>query len=118
MASRIWASGIGAMAAVALLSAGALGQAQPGKPAAPGQDDPAALGGPSVGGGGPGAPTKVDEAPTLVQRDFDGRLKRLEGHPVAAAIDAMRLSADEQAATKKVLLDRSLAIEKVIRENL
>jgi hypothetical protein len=76
-------------------------------PATPGE--PASLAGPRIG-------AKHDEK-TLVQRDFDGRLKRLEGHPVYAALDMMDLSKDERAAAMKPLMQRSLAIEKIMRDN-
>ncbi len=56
--------------------------------------------------------------PTLVQREFDGRLKRLEGHPVHAALKLIDLSPAERAAAERVLLDRSLAIERIMRENM
>lgn len=69
----------------------------------------AALSGPRVSG----AATER----SLVQREFDGRLKRLESHPVNAAVTMMDLSPAERDAAEKVLLDRSLAIEKIVREN-
>ncbi len=74
-----------------------------------GSPKPDALAGPSV------------EAPhrdrTLVRRDFSGRLVRLEGLPVNAALDLMDLSAEEKAAAMKPLTERSLALETIMREN-
>lgn len=89
-----------------VLAAGAAAQERSG-------GDGSALAGPRIGERGRADPTR-----TLVHRDFDGKLKRLEVHPVAAAVDLVALSADEKATVEKVLLDRSLAIEKIIRENV
>lgn len=60
----------------------------------------------------------IVEAPSLVERDFDGRLKRLEGLPVEAALDRMNLTDAQRDAARKPLRDRSLAIEKILRDNL
>lgn len=60
----------------------------------------------------------VIAAASLVERDFDGRLKRLEGLPVEAALDRMNLTDAQRDAAAKPLRDRSLAIEKILRENL
>lgn len=79
-------------------------------PAAHADDPP--LAGPRVDRPG------IATAPTLVERDFDGRLKRLEGLPVEAALDRMNLTGDERDAALKPLRARSLAIEKILRENL
>lgn len=68
-----------------------------------------ALAGPSVG-----APRSEH---SLVRRDFSGRLMRLDGLPVNAALELMDLTPAEKATAMKPLLDRSLAIETIMREN-
>lgn len=65
---------------------------------------------------------KVDRHPdgrrTLVQREFDGRLKRLEVEPVGAAVAIMVLSDSDRAAAERVLLARKTAFDALIRDNI
>jgi len=70
---------------------------------------PDALAGPSV--------SAPESERSLVRRDFSGRLKRLDGLPVNAALDLMDLTPQEKSAAMKPLLERSLAIETIMREN-
>ncbi|MFN7021440.1 MAG: hypothetical protein ACK4WH_08955 [Phycisphaerales bacterium] len=73
--------------------------------------EPATLAGPRVDG----LPTGRR---TLVHREFDGRLKRLEVEPVGAAVAIMDLSASDRAAAERVLLERKTAFDALIRDNI
>lgn len=69
-----------------------------------------ALAGPKV------SPTR--KAPSLVQREFDGRLKRIEGEPVAAALDLLELDPAARAAADGVLAERAAELDALVRDNL
>lgn len=71
-----------------------------------------ALSGPSVGTTGAARPV------SLVERDFDGKLKVLETEPVGAAIAIMTLTPESRAAAEKVLLERSAAWDLFVRDRL
>ncbi|MCC6320889.1 MAG: hypothetical protein IT438_05560 [Phycisphaerales bacterium] len=70
-----------------------------------------ALAGPKVG-------RKQADDRTLVQREFDGRLKRLEIEPVGAAVALLGLSPEEKQAAEKVLVQRKTALDALIRDNI
>jgi hypothetical protein len=55
---------------------------------------------------------------SIVERDFNGRLKRLEDHPVLVALSRLDLSAADKAAAERVLGDRAAAIDMIVRDNL
>lgn len=55
---------------------------------------------------------------TLVRREFDGRLMRIESEPVAAAIAIMELSPADRQRADKVLLDRAVAIDRLLQDNM
>lgn len=68
------------------------------------------LGGPSID-----ADTK---APTLVGRDYEGRLRPLERRPEIAALDLLGLSDDELAEAREVVAERAALTEKLVFQNL
>lgn len=55
---------------------------------------------------------------SIVERDFNGRLKKHEDHPVLVALSRLELTADEKAAADKVLGERAAAIDTIVRDNL
>jgi hypothetical protein len=67
---------------------------------------------------GPKVARPAEQARTLIHRDFDGRLKRLETEPVGAAIAMMELSSSERAAAEKILLDRKADLDAILRDNI
>lgn len=69
----------------------------------------------------PLAGPKVDEAAaaaTLVQYTMSGRLRRLDRPAEEAALEIMRLSADEASEVEHILAERAKAIDKVVAENI
>ncbi len=75
------------------------------KPATP---DP--LSGPSV--------EDDDSGPTIVERSFDGTLKRLEIRPEEAALAKLRLTTEERAASEGVLRARAAMLDGIVREHI
>jgi hypothetical protein len=72
------------------------------------------LAGPEVSpAGADGAANK-----SLVERDFEGKVKKLEERPEEAALRLLTLSAREKAATDAVLAERSAMLDKLVRENI
>jgi hypothetical protein len=78
--------------------------------AAPGSDADA-LRGPSV-------KTTDRPEPTIVERDFDGRLKRPAEGPALAALDRLGLDAPARAKVDEALQERNRIIDGLVRENL
>lgn len=76
------------------------------EPAAP----PAPLGGPKI-------ETKA-EKPTLVQRDFSGKLVKLEVAPAQAAVALMTLDADTRARLDAIVAERGKLLDQLVRDNL
>lgn len=72
------------------------------------------LAGPEVG------PSSTQRAgkPSLIERDFEGKVKRLDERPEAAALRLLALSVEEKAATDAVLAERSAMLDTFVRENL
>jgi len=101
---RMFLSG-GAMVVVATAIAGA----QESKRSEGAATEPA-LGGPKVN---PARST----IKTLVQRDFDGKLKRIDD-PVAAALDAVELSKEGRAAADEVVRKRGAVLDELVKDNL
>jgi hypothetical protein len=100
-----------ALSLALLLAAPVLGQEQPKAPPAatePVKDD--VLSGPKV------KETKSERS--LVKRNFQGRVQRLEIPPAEAAIELLGLDAATAAKVKEVVDDRAKAMDKVVRENL
>jgi hypothetical protein len=88
-----------------------LTQPDPKPDAPPGAPDPAqALRGPKV---------EIPDRPrSLVEREFSGRLKRLEVDPAQAALALLRLSPEEKAATDRILDERAAIMDKIVTDNL
>ncbi len=80
-------------------------------PAASAQSDTtdAPLSGPRV--------TPRDAEPTLVERDFGGRLKRLEADPVLAALDKLTLDADTRARVDAVIAERNAIVDRLVQDH-
>ncbi len=76
---------------------------------AAGQDD-APLGGPPVDASA--------TAPTLIERDYEGRLRKLERRPEIAALDMLGLTDTELAPANEVVDERAALIEKIVFNNL
>lgn len=56
--------------------------------------------------------------PTLVERDFSGKLTRLDVRPEEAALGRLPLSEEEKAATQAILSDRASQIDAIVRRNV
>lgn len=94
----------------ASLAFAALGASSP--PAQP--DDPAdaaALRGPAV-------TPRASRSKTLVERDFDQRLKRLEEPPVYAAARLLELGPEERIAVNRVLDERRAMFDALVKDHL
>lgn len=73
-------------------------------------ETPAPLQGPRV--------SEPDAKPTLVQRDFAGKLRRLEVSPEEAALALMKLDAEAEAKTRSILNERTAILDRIVLENL
>lgn len=81
----------------------------PAAPAAePGKDD--VLSGPKV--------KETVAEKSLVKRNFQGRVQRLEANPAEAAIELLSLDATTAAKVKKVVDERTRILDRIVRENL
>lgn len=67
------------------------------------------LAGPSVDAGA---------KPTLVKRDFEGNLERLEMRPEAAAADLLTLTPDQRTLVNDVLKRRTADVQRITEDNL
>ena len=68
---------------------------------------------------GPTISTKSSAAKqSIVERDFDGRVKKLDEPPALAALRVLELTPEERAATEKVVSDRAAALDAIVRDNL
>jgi len=94
---------------VTTLVALVLGLTQPDPQPAPPQD-PAVLAGPRVRTG--------DARATLIEREFGGKLKRIDTDPVQAVLGLLTLSPEEAAATQTILVERAAIMDKVVTDNL
>jgi hypothetical protein len=74
-------------------------------------DDPVPLGGPKV------ETRDAERRHTLVERDFDGKLKRVDD-PVVAALELLDLSDADRAAAQDVLDARAAAMDALVRDHL
>ena len=103
--------------AMVVCGAGGVGFAQSDDPRvpvatpAPGSDADA-LRGPTL--------TKHPDRPerSIVQRDFQGRLKKLEENPAMVGLGKLALSAEEKQRVEKVIGDRAAALDTIVRDNL
>jgi hypothetical protein len=55
---------------------------------------------------------------SIVERDFSGRLKKLDDHPVLVALTRLDLTPEQRAAADRVLGDRAAVIDAIVRDNL
>ncbi len=55
---------------------------------------------------------------SLIRRDFQGRVRRLEIPPEEAAIELLRLDEPTKAKTQKILDERSAILDKAVRDNI
>jgi len=67
---------------------------------------------------GPKVESKHPRVKSLIERDFDGTLKKLETEPVTAAIAIMELDEPSRAAAEKILLQRSAALDALVKDHL
>jgi len=113
----IWRMGAAMMV---LVCAGAAG-AQHGSPGvAPGPANPITKR-PSQAPADPLSGPKVAPAaagPSIVERDFEGRLRFPEVRPEEAALAKLDLTPEEKAATQAVLVERAALFDQLVRENL
>ena len=71
---------------------------------------PPALSGPKV--------QSPNRPKSLVEREFGGRLKRLEADPAQAALVLLELSPEERAATERIFNERAAIMDRIVTENL
>ncbi len=85
--------------------------ATPGAPPASGSDADA-LRGPTL--------AKHPDRPerSIVQRDFQGRLKKLEENPALVGLGKLTLGEEERVRVDKVIADRAAALDTLVRDNL
>ncbi|HMN40590.1 MAG TPA: hypothetical protein PKE29_07060 [Phycisphaerales bacterium] len=79
-------------------------------PAAPSDAD--ALRGPTVSR----SPNRPEHS--IVERDFNGRLRKSEEHPVLLALARLDLTPEQKAAADKVLAERGATLDTIVRDNL
>lgn len=79
-------------------------------PAPPAAAEPAVLAGPKVKTG--------EGRKSLVEREFGGKLKRLDVDPAQAALGLLELSDEEKAATDRVLVERAAIMDKLVTDHL
>jgi hypothetical protein len=63
----------------------------------------------------------VNERPkdsTLVERDFSGRIKRVETDPVLAGLERIKLSSEERAAADKIVNERNTILDGIVQDNI
>lgn len=71
------------------------------------------LAGPKVGGADKAATPDV-----LVERDFDGKVRRLDTSVEEAALEHIDLSSEERSRVEAIFAERAALIDKLVRENL
>jgi hypothetical protein len=64
------------------------------------------------------AVTEAPAKPTLVERDFAGKLKRLETSPEEAALALLTLDEETRSKTQAVLAERTAILDKIVLDNL
>ncbi|MEO0630250.1 MAG: hypothetical protein AAFY46_05935, partial [Planctomycetota bacterium] len=57
-------------------------------------------------------------APTLIERDYEGKLRALERRPEFAALDLLGLSEDELANAREIVAERAAEVEGIVFSNL
>lgn len=83
----------------------------------PSSSDPAPLAGPKVNDRDPSLPAGMDAPASIVERDASGRVGPLEMRPEEAALARLSLSPQETAATQKILAERAVRLDRLVREN-
>ncbi len=85
-------------------------------------DDPSPLAGPKVDEqpGEKSTPTTTDAMTprTLVERDFEGKLRRLEVSPALAALELLSLSDEERKATQQIIDERNMLMDELVQDHL
>ena len=82
----------------------------PDQSAPPAASEPGVLAGPKV---------KTNDArKSLVEREFGGKLKRLDIDPAQAALGLLELGEEEKAATRTVLVERAAIMDTLVTDNL
>jgi hypothetical protein len=115
---------VGAVVSLCLACSASLAQPDPMEPGATPAKAPKAqpaAKAPAAGGDDQAlAGPRVDKAPTgktLIERNFDGSLVRIDERPEQAATALLTLSADEKAAVTKLFDDRAAGITKLLYEH-
>ncbi|MFM9995822.1 MAG: hypothetical protein ACKVU4_08480 [Phycisphaerales bacterium] len=67
---------------------------------------------------GPRVRPRGDELPTLVESDYEGKVKRLDTTPEEGAIKLLTLTPEEQSGVDGVLADRAKLLEAFVFDNL
>ena len=67
---------------------------------------------------GPTVTEGRDAAATLVQSDFDGRVRVVDGSPEEAALRLLGLGADELAMAEGILAERARLVDDFVAENI
>ena len=57
-------------------------------------------------------------APTLIERDYEGRLRPLDRPPAIAALDLLGLTDDELADAREIVAERAALVERLVFGNL
>lgn len=67
---------------------------------------------------GPSVSASPKSEPTLIERDFEGRLRTLETDPVSAALPLLGLDAVSMEACHQILNERRAILDRVVQNNL
>ncbi|MGD9688780.1 MAG: hypothetical protein AB7K52_02525 [Phycisphaerales bacterium] len=67
---------------------------------------------------GPSIQPAAAERKSLVERDFDGKVKRLEVLPIVAAIELIKLEPGVRAQIDEIIARRNAALDALVRDNL
>jgi len=65
-----------------------------------------------------GLASKAATPHAIIERDFDGKVRRLDTSPEEAALEHIDLTTEERAKVDEVLADRAALIDRLVRENL
>lgn len=103
-------------AAAALTSAATAQQTPPASPAP--TPNPATTPSPTDPLAGPTVIDSKDIHPSLVQSDFDGRIKLVDGSPEEAALKLLKLDEEQRKAAEAVFADRAHLLDEFVAENL
>lgn len=73
---------------------------------------------PGEGGGPARTESMTSDKPTLIERSFNGSMKRLDERPEIAALERLTLSEGERAAVHEVLTLRVASVRRVLDESM